>query len=112
MTGQRSRRKGAEYERVLVKRFREAMPGGDVQRGFQYRSGAEVPDVDAAPFWVESKRGRKPNIRAALKQVIAVAPPGRIPIAVIRDDRAAAHVTLTLEDFLDLVSEWWARRSK
>ncbi len=88
------------------------MPTADVRRGFQYRSGAEVPDVDAAPFWVESKRGRKPNVRAALRQVTSEAAPGRIPLAVIRDDRAEPFVALSLEDFLDLVSEWWAGRMK
>ena len=112
MGGQMSRRKGARFERWLVHRFREAMPGVDVRRGLQSRGGEEVPDVDAPPFWVEAKRGRKPNIRGALRQVIEAAPPGRIPIAVVRDDRAEPHVTLTLDDFLDLVAEWWALRSR
>ncbi len=112
MNGRGSKRKGANWERKLVLLFREVMPGGDVRRGLQYRGGQEVADVDAAPFWVEAKRGRKPNIRAALRQVINQAPPGRIPLAVIRDDRAAPIVALELEDFLDLISEWWAGRTQ
>lgn len=50
---------------------------------------------------------RKPNVRAALKQAESSAPKGRIPVAVIRDDRAAAFVALPFEDFLELVREWW-----
>ena len=106
MSGMHSRRKGARFERELVWRFREVMPGAEVRRGLQSRGG-EVADVDCPVFWIEAKRGRKPNVRAALKQAEASAPKGRIPVAVIRDDRAAAFVALSLEDFLELVHEWW-----
>lgn len=109
MSGSMSRRKGARFEREMVHRFREAMPTAEVRRGLQSRSGDEVADVDCPVFWPELKRGKKPNIRAALKQAIDAAPKGRIPIAVVRDDRAEAIVTLLLDDFLDLVTEWWKR---
>jgi hypothetical protein len=113
MSGARSRRKGASYERELAKLFREAMPGADIKRGLgQCRSAGEVADVDCPHFWVEAKRGKMPNPRAALAQANAAAPPGRIPIAVVRDDRAEAFVALSLEDFLDLVGEWWALRNR
>jgi hypothetical protein len=108
MSGTTSRRKGARYERELVHLFRAAMPGAEVRRGLQCR-GEEVADVECPVFWVEAKRGRKPNVRAALRQAMDAAPKARIPVAVIRDDRAKAIVTLLLDDFLDLVSEWWAR---
>ena len=107
MSGSTSRRKGARYERELVHQFREAMPGAEVKRGFQYRNGEEAPDVDCPVFWVESKRGKKPNVRAALKQATEAAPQGRIPLAVICDDREEAFVALSLEDFLELVGQWW-----
>ena len=107
MTGAMSRRKGAAYERELVHRFREVMPGAEVRRGLQCRSGDEVADVECPVFWIESKRGRKPNVRAALKQANEAAPKGRVPLAVIRDDRAEAFVAMSLEDFLELVREWW-----
>ena len=42
MSGARSRRKGARWERELVHRFREAMPGAKVRRGLQCRGGDEV----------------------------------------------------------------------
>ena len=112
MSGARSHRKGASYERELVHRFREAMPGADVKRGFQTRSGQEAADVECPVFWVESKRGKKPNMRGALAQAIEAAPEGRVPIAVVRDDRAEATVTLLLDDFLDLVREWWELRTR
>ena len=107
--GALSRTKGAQYERVLVHRFREAMPGAEVKRGLQCR-GEETADVDCPVFWVEAKRGKKPNVRAALKQATAAAPKGRIPLAVIRDDRAEAFVVLSLEDFLEFVGQWWTGR--
>jgi hypothetical protein len=107
-----SRRKGAVWERELVLLFREAMPGGEVRRGLQSRSGQEVADVECPVFWVEAKRGKQPNIRGALRQAKEAAPKGRIPLAVIRDDRATPTVTLELADFLELIQEWWAGRQR
>ena len=111
MSGATSRRKGARFERAMVHRFREAMPGAEVKRGLQCR-GEEVADVECPVFWVEAKRGKKPNIRAALRQAAQAAPKGRTPITVVRDDRAEAMVTLLLDDFLALVSAWWERGQK
>ena len=45
MNGAGARRKGADFERAIVHRFREAMPGAEVRRGLQSRSGAEASDV-------------------------------------------------------------------
>lgn len=104
-----SRRKGHNFERELVHMFREAMPGAEVKRGFQTRDGGEAADVECPHFWVEAKRGKKPNVRGALKQANEAAPKGRVPVAVIRDDRAQAFVAISLEDFLDFVNEWWER---
>jgi len=96
----------------MVHRFREAMPGAEIRRGLQYRCGEEVADVDCPVFWVECKRGRKPNVRAALRQAQASAPKGRLPLAVIRDDRQEPFVALLLEDLLGMVSEWWHGRTQ
>lgn len=112
MGGAMSRRKGAGFERELVWRFREIMPGAEVKRGLQSRSGEEVADVDCPVFWIEAKRGKRPNVRGALRQAEADAPKGRIPVAVIRDDGEPAFVALSLEDFLDLVREWWEGRQR
>jgi hypothetical protein len=105
-----SRRKGISFERELVHRFRDAMPGAEIRRGLQYRGTEEVADVDCPVFFPELKRGRKPNVRAALAQAREAAAEGRIPIAVIRDDHAEAFVALGLDDFLNFVKEWWALR--
>lgn len=107
MGGAHSRRKGADFERAMVHRFREAMPGAQVRRGFQARGGEEMADIDCPVFWPELKRGKKPNVRAALLQARSQAPKGRIPLAVMRDDRSEPFVCLQLDDFLELVSEWW-----
>ena len=112
MSGAHSRRKGAACERSIVHRFREVMPDAPVRRGLQYRTGEEAPDVDCPVFWPELKRGKQPNVRAALRQAEDAAPPGRVPIAIVRDDRAEPFVTLRLEDFLELVKEWWERRPR
>lgn len=103
--GALSRRKGARAERELVLLFREAMPGAEVRRGIQSRTGGECADVECPVIWVESKRGRKPNVRAALAQARAAAPAGRIPVAVIHDDRAKPFVALAQVALLDLVRE-------
>ncbi len=107
MTGAHSRRKGADFEREMVHRFREAMPGAEVRRGLQYRSGDETADVEVPCFWPELKRHRRTNIREAMRQAISTCPPGRWPIAICKDDNAAPLVTMQLEDFLELVREWW-----
>lgn len=101
--GKASREKGKRGERWLAKLVRAAMPAGtDVKRGLQSRDGGEVPDVDAPLIWWEMKHGKKPNPRAALAQAIA-ATDGRLPIAVIKDDRKDAFAVMRAEDLLALI---------
>ena len=109
MSGRRSRNKGAAYERELAKLFSAVMPGAEVRRGIQSRTGGDAADLEGTGVWhVEAKRGKLPNPRAALKQAIRDAKPGRVPVAVIRDDRSEAFVALRLTDFLTFVGEHWA----
>ena len=108
MGGNHSRRKGADFERALVRQFREAMPTAEVTRGLQYRSGGECADVEVPCFWIEAKRHHKTSIRDALLQAVDMAPPGKWPTAVCKDDHEPTTVTMLLADFLDLVREWWA----
>ena len=112
--GKLSRTKGANFEREMVRAFREVMPDDaeNIRRGLQSRGGGrEVADVECPVFHVECKRGKKPNPRAALKQSIRDARPGKIPIAIIRDDGdTSPFVALLLDDFLDFVGEWYERR--
>ena len=107
MSGAHSRRKGARWERELVQLFREAMPGADIKRGLQSRSGEEVADVDLPVFWVEAKHHHKTNVQAALKQAGDTAPQGRIPIAVCKSDRQPPLVAMYIDDFMEFIKEWW-----
>jgi hypothetical protein len=103
--GALSRRKGHRFERELVHLFREAMPGAVVRRGIQARTGGECADIECPVLWLEAKRGQRPNVRAALAQAQAAAPAGRIPIAVIRDDRAEPLVALAHDSFTAFIGE-------
>ena len=104
--GRMQRRKGAAYERWVAKMFRSVLPGTEVKRGLQSRSGEECPDVTAGLFWVECKHGKLPNVRAALAQAVDDCPKGRIPIAVIRDNRSIDFCVLRFSDFLEVIKEW------
>ena len=109
MSGKRSRRKGANWEREVAGMFREIMPGEGVKRGFQYRDGEEAPDVMVPCFWVECKVGSRTNIKGALEQADGCCPPknGKWPLAICKDDRKTPIASMYLEDFLELVGEWW-----
>lgn len=109
-----SRAKGAAYERELVRLFREAMPGATVKRGLQFRGAAvdAAADVECPVFWVESKRGRRPQVRAALEQARRDSEgTGKVPIAVIRDDNSPAFVCLGLDAFLAMIAHVWGGES-
>lgn len=47
------------------------------------------------------------RLAAAWPDVEAAAPKGRWPIAVCKDDRQPAVVAMDLEDFLELLGQWW-----
>ncbi len=109
--GALSRRKGAANERHLVRRFAEVFGEGRVRRGLQFRSGEEVPDVDAPGFWIEAKVGKRVRVRAALAEAVQDSiGKGRWPVAVCREDHDEAFVAMRLDDFLDLLREWWSTR--
>jgi hypothetical protein len=111
VSGASARRKGVQYEREVVHRFAEVFGEDRVRRGFQFRDGAEAPDVIAPVFWIECKRGKRTSPRAALVQAReASVGKGLWPVAVCKDDREPASVTMDLEDFLELVREWWATK--
>lgn len=80
----------------------------NVRRGLQYRDGADAADVIAPAFWVEAKVGKLTNPRAALRQATeAASGKGLWPVAVRKDDRGEPFVAMSLDNFLDLVREWW-----
>ena len=113
MNGAGCRRKGHNFERWLVHRFAEVFGEGHVRRGLQFRSGSEVPDVDAPGMWIEAKRGKRVHVRPALQQAVDGAlGKGRWPIAVCKEDHDEPFVVIRLDDFLDLLREWWSTRSQ
>lgn len=104
MSGKASRRKGHDWEREVARRFREVVAEG--KRGLQYQEGVKPPDVIAGPFAIECKKGKRTDIKGAMKQAEESSPPGTYAIAVTRDDRAPALVTVEMDDFLEMVGEW------
>ena len=110
MSGSRSRRKGAKFERDMVHTMRKVMPGCGAKRGFQYRGTSDQPDVDIPYFFIECKHGKKPVVRSALRQAIDNTD-GRSPLAIIKDDREDPFVVMKLDDFLAFVNEWWTNKN-
>jgi hypothetical protein len=83
--------KGAAFERLIAREMRVIWPGA--RRGIgQARSASEVPDVDGTPYWVECKRMKKCNIKAAIRQAQA-ATDGRPILVVTKDDFGPVTVT-------------------
>jgi hypothetical protein len=113
VSGLRSRRKGIGFEREIVRTFAEVFGSEHVRRGFQFRDGADAPDVQTPIFAVECKRGARTNPRAALKQVVeAFDGKGFVPLAVCRDDGEEAFAVLRLDDLLELTKELWSLRGR
>ena len=84
MSGRRSRRKGAAFEREVSNLLKQIYP--DARRGIgQARSGGEVADVEGTPWWVECKRKKKCSIPAAWRQACE-ATDGRPCLVVAKDD--------------------------
>jgi hypothetical protein len=110
--GKHSRDKGKRGEREIRDAF-VASYGQYFPRTTQ-SDGAYAPDIDVPGLWVEVKRGKKPSLRAALRQAISdSAYTDRIPLAVVRDDaqpggrKPPAQVVLRLQDFLTMTHLWW-----
>jgi hypothetical protein len=111
--GRLSRRKGGSWEREVARRFARVFSDDGVRRGLQFRDGAECPDVITPALWVECKRGRRTNPRAALAQAVEDSKGHLlIPVAVCKDDFEAPFVVLRLDDFSELVAQWWALRKE
>ncbi len=103
-TGRRSRAKGAQGERDVANALQAIYP--DASRGgllqTQYRRGAPACDVEGTPWWIEVKRGARPNIQGAYDQAVGDTD-GRPPLVITRKDRSAWLCTLPLDRFVDLI---------
>lgn len=95
--------KGKRFERELAAILKPHFP--EARRGFQFRGGKEVADVDGTPgFRFEAKCGRRTNPRAALAQAIAEKREDEIAVAVCKDDRCEPIAVMRLEDLLTLIA--------
>jgi|GEM_PF-1490584 hypothetical protein len=121
MGGRASRRKGHDWEREVVRIFREIFPAQakKISRVLvQNRDGAEAPDVAGAPyFWIEAKHHVQVSIqgalhqadtaRKALRQRGAGAPyfdeAGKLPLVVAKDTHRPPVVAMYLSDFRKLL---------
>lgn len=95
---QRNKGKRGEQEVALILRHH----GLVVHRGWQARRGQKECDVEGTSWWVEVKRGKKCNARAAYRQAQGDTD-GRPIVVVWRDDREPWMVTLRFDDFLAMV---------
>ena len=102
--GRRSRQKGAQGERDVANELRVIYP--DAARGgllqTQYGRGSNACDVEHTPWWVEVKRGARPNIQGAFEQATDETD-GRPPLVVSRKDRSVWLATMSLDRFIHLV---------
>lgn len=117
MGGRASRTKGHGFEREVAAFLREKV-GIDAKRGLsQPRGGtSEEPDVltpGGWPLWLECKRGKKTDARAAMRQARNALVRSSVdawPVVICRDDGEDAYATLPLE-LLGLLLLLWDRRS-
>ena len=113
VSGKYNRVKGHTFEREVAAAFREALSDPTIKRTIQYRGGAsEGADVVAGPFHIECKRQKQPRILSAYEQAARDCAEGGYPVAVTKASRADALVTLSLEDFLEIVTELWELRGQ
>ena len=116
MGGRASRTKGHGFEREVAAFLREKV-GIDAKRGLsQPRGGtSEEPDVltpGGWPLWLECKRGKKTDARAAMRQARNAVVRGNVdawPVVICRDDGEDAYATVPLE-LLGLLLLLWDRR--
>lgn len=100
-SGAGSRRKGHQFERDVANMFRDHF-GDEVKRGWQAARGDAEPDVVVPGLWIECKRGKRTNVKAALRQAIEDSDGRGMPVAICKDDQEEATATLRLEDFVAL----------
>lgn len=100
-----SRDKGAAGERELAGRLREY--GYDARRGQQY-SGAngDADVVGLAGVHIECKRVERLNLYDAMAQAVRDAGDGEKPAVFHRKNRCGWLVTMGLDDWMELYSEW------
>ena len=98
--GKSQRTKGHSFERLIAQMVRAFWP--DAYRGNQRYKGSREADVEGTPFHFECKKGKRPNIIAAMKQADERA--GLRPTAVVsRVDYGPILVTIHYSTFEELL---------
>jgi hypothetical protein len=110
--GKASRDKGARFERYIANHLREELEV-DSYRGAQMQAqrSNRLPDVVLPGFWLECKvHATQYQVRKAMEQAKEEAPGGVWPTAVTKVDRGDIYVTMTLDDWTELVRQWQLER--
>jgi len=106
--GSSQRAKGARGELEFARLLASELGVDALRQGMaQSRDPHAHADVEwpGCPWWIECKRGAKPNHRAALHQArsaVAVNGSERMPVVLARDDRADAVAVMLLSDWLPM----------
>ena len=119
MSGKRSRTKGAAWERDVAEMLRKVLDDDSIRRGLQSQGGV-VADVVCPVFWPECKVGAAPPLWRGLAQAKRDMPEGqgRMPVVIAKrhtstGDRKPTRVAvMDLEDWLELVQEWWELKNE
>ena len=101
MSGRLSRNKGAAFERRVANTLKKIWP--ESRRGCgQTQAASNGADVEGTAFWVECKKGARPNIQGAFKQAIEAKPGDDIrPVLVVSmKDRDQPLYTIDEETFI------------
>ena len=101
-----SRQKGARGEQELARTL--TARGYPARRGQQFSGSPDSPDVVCEPLkflHIECKFVEALNVYKALEQAQADAGKNQTSVCIHRRKATPWHITLTLDDFLDLLEE-------
>lgn len=103
--GRRSKMKGKEFERLVVRKLAEA--GIPSERGWwQSMGGGTVPDVMVEGLWIECGHGKVMEPRVKLEQAegyVATCKLPVVPVAITRRNREDIKVTMRVGGLLTLL---------
>ena len=111
--GKSQRTKGHSWERGFARLLREKVFTDcpeDVHRGQQAHNPND-PDVSAPCWRFECKVGKAPSVWAALQQLKEDGDKANdtfnFRAVAIKKDRTEPFVAIPLDDFLELLQNWW-----
>jgi hypothetical protein len=105
-------RRRRELRRQILYRLTPLF-GGDNARITDPGDGPCAPDILAPHVAVTCVRGRKVDVRAALREAtLRNRYPDEWTVAVCKDDGQPPIVAMRLEDFLSLLEEWQVCRKR